>query len=106
MNRSATTLLLAASLLLCACAPPPAPTAAPPKPAYLTIAVHGDGTVTIDGEVVQQSEFDRRFAALAATGADVIIAPDKDVDYGKVARVMAAAQRTGLTKKMGVIGGT
>jgi hypothetical protein len=53
-----------------------------------------------------RANIEQRFSTLSATGTNVVITSMPDTGYGAVAWVFAAAERTGLSTKMGVIGGT
>jgi biopolymer transport protein ExbD len=82
---------------------PPPPTA---PPVVVTIDIDFDGTVFWNGELVlDRSALETR---LANTGAmadqpEVHLRPNKLVEYGAVAMVMASAQRLGVTK-LGMVG--
>ena len=109
MSRSLTTILLATIATLCACAPPretPDTATTPVKPSFITVIVRTDGAIEINGNVVPQSRFDQSFQTLAAMGVSVTFSFEKGVNYGQVMELMDAAQRAGLSRKMGVIGGT
>ena len=82
----------------------PPPPLAPPE--IVQIDVDFDGTVLWNGAIVAtQEELELRMATAAAqpTQPEVHLRPNKLVQYKSVARVMAAAQRLGLTK-MGIVG--
>ncbi len=72
----------------------------------VTISVAFDGGISWNGEPVQREELRQRLAAEARKSmpAEIHIRPDGGAAYGKVAHVMAAAQREGI-RKMGVVGG-
>ena len=71
------------------------------------IAIDFDGAVYWNGEAVDRAGWEQRMAieAKRTEQPEIHIEPHKLAKYGKVAEVMAAAQRLGLTK-LGVIGGT
>ena len=81
---------------------PPPPTE---PPVVITIEVDFDGTVTFNGEQVDDSAMNARFKAAAAQPVqpEFHLRPNKLVTYKYVAHVMAAAQRDGVTK-IGLIG--
>ncbi len=82
----------------------PPPPLTPPE--IVQIDVDFDGTVLWNGAIVAtQEELELRMATAAAqpTQPEVHLRPNKLVQYKSVARVMAAAQRLGLTK-MGIVG--
>jgi len=85
------------------------PNGSPPpitkEPVVVEIFIDFDGTVLWNGEAVDKAALETKLKA-AATAEDqpeVHIKPNKLVDYGAVAAVMAAAQRLGVTK-MGIVG--
>ena len=85
------------------------PNGSPPpitkEPVVVEIFIDFDGTVLWNGETVDKTALETKLKA-AATAEDqpeVHIKPNKLVDYGAVAAVMAAAQRLGVTK-MGMVG--
>ncbi len=73
----------------------------------ITVVVDFDGTYYWNNEVVSAHEMESRFKVEAQREkqAEVHIQPHKLAKYKWVARVMASAQRNGMTK-LGVIGGT
>ena len=82
--------------------PPPPPT----PPEIVQIDVDFDGTVLWNGTIIPtQEELEVRLATAAAqaTQPEVHLRPNKLVQYKSVARVMASAQRLGITK-MGIVG--
>ncbi len=82
--------------------PPPPPT----PPEIVQIDVDFDGTVLWNGTIIPtQEELEVRLATAAAqaTQPEVHLRPNKLVQYKSVARVMASAQRLGVTK-MGIVG--
>lgn len=85
---------------------PSTPTEPPPPPVALDIDF--DGTVSWNGVVVDQAGLDHNLSLIAAlplkAQPELHVRPHKRADYGNVVRVMASAQRQGLTK-LGVIGG-
>ncbi|MDT8999190.1 biopolymer transporter ExbD [Paucibacter sp. APW11] len=87
--------------------PPPRPNDTPPKdPVVVEIFIDFDGTLSWNGEpVANQQALEARLAAAAqlAEQPELHIKPNKLVDYGHVAAVMAAAQRLKLTK-MAMVG--
>jgi biopolymer transport protein ExbD len=82
---------------------PPPPTA---PPVVVTIDVDFDGTVLWNGEIVpDRASLESKLAATAAMPdqPEVHLRPNKLVEYGAVATVMASAQRLGVTK-LGMVG--
>lgn len=86
------------------------PTGNPPpsdfKPEVLRIDVDERSNVLWNGEIVaDRAEVERRFEVVAAQEVqpEVHLRPDKRAKYEIVAGLMAAAQRTGLTK-LGIVG--
>ena len=89
--------------------PPPNPNAPDTPPVFHEVLIDFDGTVYWDGTAMPNEQAVE--AKLAEVGqvqnvadqAEVRIKPNKLVDYGAVAKVMAAAQRLNV-KKMGMVG--
>jgi len=82
--------------------PPPATT----QPEIVQIDVDFDGTVLWNGEVVPDRQaLEARMQARAAQPVqpEVHLRPNKLVHYDRVAAVMAAAKRIGLTR-FGIVG--
>jgi biopolymer transport protein ExbD len=82
---------------------PPPPTK---EPVVHEVFIDFDGTVFWDGNALpNQQAVEAKLAEVAAEPdqSEVHIKPNKLVEYGNVAAVMAAAQRLGV-KKMGMIG--
>jgi biopolymer transport protein ExbD len=76
------------------------------KPEVLRIDVDASSVITWNGEVITQPrELERRMAEQSARSEqpEVHLRPDRKARYDVVAEVLAAAQRTGLTK-IGVVG--
>jgi biopolymer transport protein ExbD len=82
--------------------PPP-----PPKPpVVVNLDVDFDGTVLWNGQVVPDRttlEYRFRQAVAAPDQPEVHLRPNKLVTYGRVAEVMAMAQRLGITR-IGLVG--
>ncbi|MGF6789470.1 ExbD/TolR family protein [Paraburkholderia sp. 35.1] len=70
------------------------------KPAHVDVAVQADGTVLWDGQPVTDDGLRARIAqaALATPQPELHLRADRKVAYERVAIVMSAAQRGGLTK--------
>ncbi|MBB5410187.1 biopolymer transport protein ExbD [Paraburkholderia sp. HC6.4b] len=70
------------------------------KPAHVDVAVQADGTVLWDGQPVTDDALRARIAqaALATPQPELHLRADRKVAYERVAIVMSAAQRGGLTK--------
>ncbi|HEY4081111.1 MAG TPA: biopolymer transporter ExbD [Burkholderiaceae bacterium] len=85
--------------------PPPNPNPPPTPPVVHEIFIDFDGTLSWDGTTITVAELDKDLAAVVAEPdqPEVHIKPNKLVDYGAVAAVMASAQRHGV-KKMGMVG--
>lgn len=86
------------------------PTGNPPasevKPEVLRIDIDAQSVVTWNGEPISQfEELERRMSEQVARPVqpEVHLRPDRGAGYAVVARVLASAQRTGLTK-IGVVG--
>ncbi len=76
------------------------------KPEVLRIDIDAASVVSWNGEpIVAQSELESRMGEQAARPVqpEVHLRPDRHAQYAVVARVLATAQRTGLTK-IGVVG--
>ncbi|HEX5007483.1 MAG TPA: biopolymer transporter ExbD [Hyphomonadaceae bacterium] len=89
---------------------PPPPDAPPPpedNPDPIRLFVDFDGSIFWNGSVIDDATLDRdlKIEAQRAKQAEIHIEPHRLAKYGRVAHVMAAAQREGMTK-LGVIGGT
>ena len=85
--------------------PPPNPNPPPTPPVVHEVFIDFDGTLSWDGVAITTAELDKDLTAVAAEAdqPEVHIKPNKLVDYGAVAAVMASAQRHGV-KKMGMVG--
>ncbi|MBB5443878.1 MULTISPECIES: biopolymer transporter ExbD [unclassified Paraburkholderia] len=70
------------------------------KPAHVDVVVQADGTVLWDGQPVSDDGLRARIAqaALATPQPELHLRADRKVPYERVAIVMSAAQRGGLTK--------
>jgi biopolymer transport protein ExbD len=70
------------------------------KPAHVDVAVQADGTLLWDGQPVSDDGLRARIAeaALATPQPELHLRADRKVPYERVALVMSAAQRGGLTK--------
>jgi biopolymer transport protein ExbD len=70
------------------------------KPAHVDVAVQADGTVLWDGQPVTDDGLRARIAqaAVATPQPELHLRADRKVPYERVALVMSAAQRGGLTK--------
>lgn len=89
--------------------PPPSPNQPLKDPVVHTVLIDFDGTVYWDETAMpNHAAVEAKLAEVAAIAnvadqPEVRIKPNKLVDYGAVAAVMAAAQRLGV-KKMGMVG--
>lgn len=88
--------------------PPPQPNSPPTEPIVHTVMIDFDGTIYWDEAALPN--MDAVNAKMQEIGAmpisdqpEVHIKPNKLVDYGAVAAVMASAQRNAV-KKMGMVG--
>ncbi|EDZ97400.1 Biopolymer transport protein ExbD/TolR [Burkholderia sp. H160] len=70
------------------------------KPAHVDVAVQADGSVLWDGQPVSDDGLRARIAqaALATPQPELHLRADRKVPYERVAIVMSAAQRGGLTR--------
>jgi biopolymer transport protein ExbD len=89
---------------------PPPPNQPPPEvqpPDPIRVIVDFDGVIYWNGQPVDHATMERDMIIESQRDIqpEIHIEPHKLAEYGKVAEVMAAAQRLGLTK-LGVIGGT
>jgi len=88
--------------------PPPSTTPPTKEPIVHTVLIDFDGTVYWDDQAMpNDAAVEAKLAEIAAVPvedqAEIHIKPNKLVDYGAVAKVMAASQRLGV-KKMGMVG--
>ncbi len=88
--------------------PPPSNQTPPKEPTVVELFIDFDGVVSWNGvPVANMAELDSRLGEQAqipvADQAEIHIKPNKLVEYGVVAAVMASVQRHGLTK-MGMVG--
>ena len=72
----------------------------------IVIEVKDYGTILFDGDRVTHDELTKRLEALPVEGTEVHLNPGGEATYGDMVKVMAALQRTGHSKKRGIIGGT
>jgi biopolymer transport protein ExbD len=103
-------LVFAIVVLAAACQPAAQqtePVAAGPAPREIHVGISDTGVITLDGEVVAESELDARFKAIAVQEPQpaVLLHPDRKTTYGAFAKVMAAIERAGVASS-GVVGGT
>ncbi len=85
--------------------PPPNPNQPLTKPVVVEIFIDFDGRLMWNGEEVDRAALEQkmRSAVAEAVQPEIHIKPNKLVDYGHVAHVLATAQRLGL-KKLGMVG--
>lgn len=88
--------------------PPPSNTPPDREPVVHTVVIDFDGTVYWDEQALpDQSAVDAKMVEIGAMPIsdqpEVHVKPNKLVDYGVVAAVMASAQRNSV-KKMGMVG--
>jgi|JI10StandDraft_1071094.scaffolds.fasta_scaffold914951_2 biopolymer transport protein ExbD len=81
---------------------------APAEPTPIMVQVNPDGGILFDGTAISREDLEVRFGAIASMEPQpqVMLAPDAGARFEDVAFVMTAAQRTGVVRKFGVIGGT
>ena len=68
------------------------------KPEVIQLAIDVDGKIYWNGEAIERSTLDSRFAAASARQPELHLRADRKVVYEKVADVMAAAQRASIVK--------
>ena len=88
--------------------PPPQQNSPPTEPVVHTVMIDFDGTIYWDETALaNQAAVDAKMQEVGAMTLtdqpEIHIKPNKLVDYGAVAAVMASAQRNGV-KKMGMVG--
>jgi biopolymer transport protein ExbD len=83
----------------------PRPTSTPPpqevEPVIIQLVVDFDGTVTWDGNIVADQATLERYmkqAAIQEPQPEMHLRPNRLAKYGKVAEVLATAQRNGVVK--------
>jgi biopolymer transport protein ExbD len=85
----------------------PTSTSAPPAPpVVINLDINADGLIFWNGEMLPNQaalETELRRVAAMSNQSELHVRPNKRVPYKTVARVMAAAQRVGVTK-MGMVG--
>lgn len=67
------------------------------------VAIDGNGSITIDDQPVVESELPSRLAEIASEpqpeeGRRIYLRADRDLDYGRVMRVMGELNRAGLNR--------
>lgn len=71
----------------------------PPQEEPARISVTGDGTIYLDNVMLSESELKVRLHEIALNRDTIVeIMADEQVEYGIVAKVMAATQRAGISK--------
>ncbi|MBV8502685.1 MAG: biopolymer transporter ExbD [Paucibacter sp.] len=85
--------------------PPPNHNQPPTPPVVHEVFIDFDGSISWDGSPITQSDLEAKLESVVnePDQPEVHIKPNKLVDYGAVAHVMASAQRHGV-KKMAMIG--
>ena len=68
------------------------------KPEVIQLALDAEGNIFWNGEAVDRSTLDSRFAAASPHQPELHLRADRKVIYEKVADVMAAAQRASIVK--------
>ena len=65
----------------------------------VVLQVEADGTIEWNGDKIDEAELNRRFDVIAKLNRppDIRFVPDRGASYESVARVLAAAQRSGVT---------
>jgi len=85
--------------------PPPNNQTPPTPPVVHEVFIDFDGALSWDGTTITTAQLEDKFQAVSEEPdqSEVHIKPNKLVDYGAVAHVMASAQRHGV-KKMAMVG--
>ena len=68
------------------------------KPLVIQLAIDADGGIFWNGEAIERSQLDQRFAESSPRQPELHLRADRGVRYEKVAAVMAAAQRANIVK--------
>jgi len=68
------------------------------KPEVIQLAIDNDGKIFWNGEAIERSSLDGRFAEAGSRQPELHLRADRKVAYEKVADVMAAAQRARIVK--------
>jgi len=68
------------------------------KPEVIQLAIDNDGKIFWNGEAIERSALDGRFAEAGSRQPELHLRADRKVAYEKVADVMAAAQRARIVK--------
>ena len=68
------------------------------KPEVIQLAVDADGAIFWNGEAIPRDALDGRLTIAAGSQPELHLRADRKVVYEKVADVMAAAQRAGVSK--------
>jgi len=71
------------------------------KPRVLQLALDGEGSIYLDGQVVARPDLDRRLQDAIQPGLpapELHLRADRDTRYERVTDVMAAAQKAGIAK--------
>jgi biopolymer transport protein ExbD len=68
------------------------------KPEVIQLAIDNDGKIFWNGEAIERSSLDSRFAEASGRQPELHLRADRKVAYEKVADVMAAAQRASIVK--------
>ena len=83
--------------------PKAASTASEPRPEAIELSIDREGQVFWNGQVVQATDLETRLAEAGASagqggGTELRLRADRQTPYEKVAQVMSAASRHGLTR--------
>jgi biopolymer transport protein ExbD len=78
----------------------------PPPPEAIEVAIEFDGTILLNGAVIESLEQLERYLRSAAAGPqqpELHLRPDRRAKYDVVAKVLSTAQRSGM-KRIGFAG--
>ena len=68
------------------------------KPVVIQLALDANGLYYLDGVPAHRSEVESRFAATAGRNPELHLRADRGTRYEKVADILAAAQKAGITR--------
>jgi biopolymer transport protein ExbD len=78
--------------------PKAASTASEARPESIELSIDQQGRVFWNGEAIDAERLETRLAEASATSPELRLRADRQTPYGKVAQVMSAASRHGLTR--------
>ena len=73
-----------------------------PAEQRITIAIDRSGVIHMNGATLDLEQLDARLRMLSKTDPDVYLKADRDVSYGRVARVMGEIRAAGI-QKLGIV---